>query len=118
MTNLADLTAQIRAFSVARDWEQFQEPTSLRLALMGEVGALSELMQWLPPGAVVGAFAAPERRDRIGDEIADVLIYLLRLADVLGVDPEAAALAKLARNEERFPVAGPASIRGTAPVKD
>ena len=118
MPDLAQLTATVRAFSVARDWEQFQDPKSLMLALMGEVGELSELMQWIPQDKVVGAFATPERSDRIGGEIADVLIYLLRLADVLGVDPEAAVLAKLARNEERFPVAGPASIKGTAPIKN
>lgn len=117
MTDLAQLTAVVRAFSVARDWEQFQDPKSLMLALVGEVGELSELMQWIPQDEVLTEFSSPERKDRISDEIADVLIYLIRLADVMGVDLEEAALAKLARNEKRFPVTGPASTVGTAPVK-
>ncbi len=118
MTDLAKLTAVIRDFSVARDWEQFQDPKSLMLALMGEVGELSELMQWIPQDQVVAEFSSPERSERIGDEIADVMIYLIRLADVLGVALEPAVFAKLARNELRFPVAGPASTVGTAPIKN
>lgn len=118
MTNLEDLTALIKAFSVARDWEQFQDPKSLMLALMGEVGELSELMQWIPQDQVVTEFSQPERKDRIADEIADVLIYLLRLADVLEVDPQEAVLTKLARNEKRFPVTGLGNVKGTAPIKN
>ncbi len=117
MTDLASFTTAVRAFSAERDWGQFQDPKSLVLALMGEVGEVAELLQWIPADQAVETFAAPDRRDRIGDELADVLIYLVRLADVLGVDLGAAGEAKLARNHARFPVEGAASVVGVAPHK-
>jgi len=113
--DLARLTALIREFSVERDWEQFHDPKSLVLALVGEVGELAELVQWLPAGDAAAHFADPERRRRAGEEIADVLVYLLRLADVLGVDVLAATLDKQAEARRRFPVD---AVRGVAPRKD
>lgn len=117
MTDLAAFTTAVRAFSTDRDWGQFQDPKSLVLALVGEVGEVAELLQWVPADEAVAAFASPERRARIGDELADVLIYLVRLADVLGVDLGAAGETKLARNHERFPLEGQASVVGVAPHK-
>jgi len=117
MTDLASFTADVRAFSRERDWEKFQDAKSLALAMTGEVGEVVELLQWLREAELDEHFADPERRERIGDELADVLIYLVRLADVLGVDLGAAAQAKLARNRLRFPVGGEASVRGVAPHK-
>ena len=100
VADLADLTNRMRAFTEARDWGRFHDLKSLTLALAGEVGEVAELVQWLP------AAAAPDDRlkGRLGDELADVLLYLVRLADVLGIDLGEAALKKLALNEERFPV--------------
>ncbi|WP_435299160.1 nucleotide pyrophosphohydrolase [Timonella sp. A28] len=112
MTDIAAFTEQVREFSVERDWPQFQDPKSLLLALMGEVGEVAELVQWLREDAVVEEFSSPERRERIGEELADVFIYLIRLADVLGVDLGAAGTAKLERNRDRFPVTGPHSVVG------
>jgi NTP pyrophosphatase (non-canonical NTP hydrolase) len=113
--DLARLTALVRDFSEERDWVQFHDPKSLVLALVGEVGELAELVQWLPADGAVAHFADPDRHRRAGEEIADVLVYLLRLADVLGVDVLAATLAKQAESRRRFPVA---SVRGVAPVKE
>jgi NTP pyrophosphatase (non-canonical NTP hydrolase) len=113
--DLARLTAMIREFSEERDWVQFQDPKSLALALVGEVGELAELLQWVPADGAAAHFADPDRRRRAGEEIADVLTYLLRLADVLGVDVLAATLAKQAEARRRFPVA---EVHGVAPVKD
>lgn len=117
MTNIANFTEAVRVFSQERDWEQFQDPKSLLLALMGEVGEVAELVQWTRESEVLDEFHTPERKERIGDELADVFIYLVRLADVLGVDLGAAAEAKLARNELRFPVSGNESVRGVLPSK-
>lgn len=111
---LAELTRLIREFSVERDWVHFQDPKSLILALVGEVGELAELFQWIPADGAVARFADPGRRARVGEEIADVLVYLLRLADVLGVDIAAATREKLADSHRRF---DPAAVRGTAPEK-
>jgi NTP pyrophosphatase (non-canonical NTP hydrolase) len=113
--DLAGLTALIREFSEERDWVQFHDPKSLVLALVGEVGELAELFQWVPADGAAAHFTDPDRRRRAGEEIADVLTYLLRLADVLGVDVLAATLAKQADARRRFPVA---DVHGVAPVKE
>jgi NTP pyrophosphatase (non-canonical NTP hydrolase) len=112
--DLADLTARIREFARERDWEQFHDPKSLVLALMGEVGELAELFQWAPAEEAQARFSAGERQVRASEEMSDVLIYLLRLADVLGVDLSVAARAKLADSERRFPAD---RFRGEAPRK-
>ena len=114
MAEIAELTAAVREFSQERDWEQFHDPKSLVLALVGEVGELAELFQWVPAAEAAERFAAPGRRGRAAEEMADVLVYLVRLADVLGVDLGAAARAKLADSHRRFPAA---DHRGVAPHK-
>ncbi len=102
----------MRRFSEERDRNPYHDLKSLTLALTGEVGEIDELVQWLPSGQT--ATDLPRLRERLSDELADVLRYLLRLADVAGVDLSAAAAAKLDRNKERFPVA---SYRGVAPER-
>ncbi len=111
---IAELTRLIREFSVERDWEQFHDPKSLLLALVGEVGELAELFQWVPADEAAARFAAPDRRARAAEEMADVAIYLLRLADVLGVDLGETTRAKLALNRTRFAAD---EVRGVAPDK-
>jgi NTP pyrophosphatase (non-canonical NTP hydrolase) len=108
VADLKDLTARMRQVTEVRDWGRFHDVKSLTLSLAGEVGEVAELVQWLPAGQVVDG----ELGKRLGDELADVLLYLVRLADVAGVDLGAAALQKLARNEKRFPAE---SARGVAP---
>jgi NTP pyrophosphatase (non-canonical NTP hydrolase) len=113
--SIRELTAQIREFAVERDWEKFHDPKSLILALVGEVGELAELFQWLPAATAAEGFSQPERKQRAAEEISDVLIYLLRLAGVLGIDLAEAAPAKLESSRRRFP---PTSFDGVAPIKD
>ncbi|MER7006731.1 nucleotide pyrophosphohydrolase [Dactylosporangium sp. NPDC000555] len=91
----AQVQRELRRFAEARDWPRYHTPRNLLLALVGEVGELTELYQWDPP--------APPPPDRVAEEVADVLIYLLRFADVAGVDVAEAVSAKIARNEQRFP---------------
>jgi dCTP diphosphatase len=110
VTHLDDLTTRMREFTEARDWGRFHDLKSLTLALTGEVGEVAELVQWLPNGAVPDG----DLRERLGDELADVLLYLVRLADIAGVDLGAAAQAKLARNEARFPAE---TFRSVAPER-
>jgi dCTP diphosphatase len=104
----------MRHFTDERSWQQFHDPKSLILALTGEVGELAELFQWLPAGSAAESAAQEPLRTRAGEELADVLLYLVRLADILGVDLAEAAERKLARNLERFPVD---RFRGQAPEK-
>ncbi|SFQ72866.1 NTP pyrophosphatase, house-cleaning of non-canonical NTPs [Amycolatopsis arida] len=80
-------------FVVRRDWQQFHTPKNLAMALAGEAGELLELFQWLTPEQAAQIMHTPEQAERVRHELADVLSYLLRLADVLEVDL-AAALGK------------------------
>ena len=110
MADLETLTARMREFTEARDWTRFHDLKSLTLAMTGEVGEVAELVQWLPADAHPDAALL----ERLGEELADVLLYLLRLADVAGVDLGDAAVRKLARNEERFPAD---AVRSVAPER-
>lgn len=98
---LAELAERLRRFAEERDWVRFHTPRNLALALAGEVGELAAELQWLTDEQA----AAPpqEAAARIADELADVVIYLVRLADVMGVDLVAAANEKTTRNASRFP---------------
>lgn len=104
----------MRAFTAERDWDRFHDPKSLLLALVGEVGELVELFQWLPASEARSLSAAEPLHSRAGQELADVLLYLIRLADILQIDLAAAAVAKLGESESRFPAA---HVRGVAPKK-
>jgi dCTP diphosphatase len=96
--DLDRLTKALVEFADERQWQKFHTPKNLTLALVGEVGELAEIVQWLPEGH---DFTAGERR-RLGEELSDVLMYVVRLADVLGIDLDSAVTAKLARNAERY----------------
>ncbi|MGW4396040.1 nucleotide pyrophosphohydrolase [Amycolatopsis nivea] len=100
---LEDLTQRLRDFAAARDWEPFHTPKNLTMALSGEVGELIALFQWLTPEEAANWRADPAQEFNVQDEIADVTLYLVRLADVLGIDLLEAANAKVDRNEKRFP---------------
>ncbi|GAA4409519.1 nucleotide pyrophosphohydrolase [Quisquiliibacterium transsilvanicum] len=98
------LAEAIRAFADARDWAQFHSPKNLAMALTGEVGELVEIFQWLTEDESRRAGDDPERAEQVRHELADVLIYLVRLSDVLGVDLDAAVREKLAMNARKYPV--------------
>jgi NTP pyrophosphatase (non-canonical NTP hydrolase) len=100
--SLRDLARQLDQFATERDWQQFHSPKNLASALVVEAGELLEHFQWMTEEQ--SRELAPERRDAVGAEIADVLLYLIRLATVLGIDPVAAAQAKLKLNALKYPV--------------
>jgi NTP pyrophosphatase (non-canonical NTP hydrolase) len=103
VSEIDDLAERLRAFARARDWEQFHTPKNLAMALAGEAGELLAEFQWLTPEESSAVMADDESAAAVTDELADVMIYLVRLADVLGVDLADAAKAKIERNEDRFP---------------
>lgn len=100
---IADLTAEIRAFCEARDWGQFHGPKEMAVALAAEAGELLQHFVW--QSAEQARQRVRDRREAITDEMADVGILLFEFADQLGIDLAAAMRAKLARNEQRYPVA-------------
>ncbi|RVX47740.1 NTP pyrophosphatase (non-canonical NTP hydrolase) [Nonomuraea polychroma] len=99
-TELEHLAARLREFARVRDWEQFHTPKNLVMALAGEVGELAAEFQWLT--ADESRSPDPETLARMRTELGDVTLYLVRLADVLGVDLMAAATAKLDDNDRRY----------------
>lgn len=101
-TTIGALTAEIRAFRDARDWLQFHNPKELAVAIAAEAGELLQHFVWQDPQQSERRVA--DRRDEIASEIADVAILLFELADNSGIDLAAAMRAKLARNEQRYPV--------------
>ncbi|WP_415644657.1 nucleotide pyrophosphohydrolase [Stackebrandtia soli] len=99
----------LREFAAEREWEPFHTPKNLAMAVSGEAGELAAELQWSTPEESNELDAAA--RERVADEMADVLHYLVRMADVLDIDLIAAAMDKLARNRERFPVGEPETRR-------
>jgi dCTP diphosphatase len=95
------LQQRLAAFAAARDWDQFHSPKNLAMALSVEAAELVEEFQWLTEEQSKALDA--ERRERVRLELADVFIYLLRVADKLGVDLLQAAEDKLVLNESRYP---------------
>jgi NTP pyrophosphatase (non-canonical NTP hydrolase) len=108
-TSLEELTRRVRQFAAERDWDQFHTPKNLAMALVAEAGELAAEFQWLT--AAQSAAPEAEQLARIRAESADVLIYLVRLAERLGFDLLAAAQHKLEANERRYPVE---KVRGSS----
>ncbi|MEK0446797.1 MAG: hypothetical protein RLZZ399_2118 [Verrucomicrobiota bacterium] len=101
--SIHSLTERILAFRDARDWQPFHSPKELAVAIAAEAGELLQHFVWQTPEQSVQRAAL--RKDAIASEMADVAILLLEMADSLGVPLGEAVAAKLARNEERYPVA-------------
>ena len=102
MSEINDLKSEIRAFADARDWQQFHTPKNLSMAIAGEAGELVAEFQWLTADQSMRSNMSDEKLRDVELEIADVAIYLIRLADVLGVDISEVVRKKLAINESRF----------------
>jgi len=102
MNEIQSLAAEIRKFADARDWEQFHTPKNLSMAVAGEAGELVAEFQWLTAQQSLRSNMTPDKLIDVELEIADVAIYLIRLADVLNVDVASVVRKKLAINESRF----------------
>lgn len=94
----------LRAFAAERHWQPFHTPKNLSTALMVEAAELAEIFQWMTPEQSASASSSAQVKEQISDEIADVLLYLLQIADHTGVDVEAAVQAKLVKNAAKHPV--------------
>lgn len=98
---LAQLREHLRQFAAERDWEQFHNPKNLAASVAIEAAEILEHFQWLTPEQ--SAALSQSERAAVAHEIADVLLYLVRLADVLGIDPVEAAYEKLLINARKYP---------------
>ncbi len=107
--DLLMLRDQLRAFAEARDWDQFHSPKNLSMALMVEAAELMEHFQWLTEAQ--SAELPADDRQAVGEELADILLYLVRLSDRLGIDLFDAAQHKLEKNALKYPAD---QVRGSA----
>ena len=109
MDSLAELTHKLRDFAKERDWEQFHTPKNLAMAMIVEAAELTEHFQWLTE--TQSQALDPEKREQVAQELADVLLYLVRLADRLDIDLMDAAQRKLVINAHKYPAD---KVRGSA----
>lgn len=100
--SLDELIADIRSFADERNWEQFHSPKNLAMALIVEAGELTEHFQWLSQEQ--SRMLPSAEKDKVAMEMADVLIYLCRLGDQLGIDLPKAAARKMRVNKKKYPV--------------
>jgi dCTP diphosphatase len=98
---IQDLRNKLRHFAAERDWDQFHSPKNLAMALSVEAAELLEHFQWLSDAD--SAALSPEKRSKVGEELADVLLYLIRLADKLDIDLATAAADKMSVNASKYP---------------
>ncbi|CAD5174518.1 uncharacterized protein LOC135609078 [Musa acuminata AAA Group] len=101
--SLKELSRKLEEFALERDWMQFHSPRNLLLAVVGEVGELAEIFMWR--GEVAKGLPNWEESDKehLGEELSDVLLYLIRLSDICGVDLGEAALKKIVKNAIKYP---------------
>lgn len=102
LIDTAALEERLAAFAAERDWDRFHTPRNLILALTGEVGELAEIFQWRGD-ADSEAIMASDKAEHVRQEVADVFLYLMRLAMVLGIDLDAAVRDKIALNALKYP---------------
>jgi NTP pyrophosphatase (non-canonical NTP hydrolase) len=113
MRDLDELKERVRAFVAERDWDRFHSPKNLAMALSVEASELVELFQWLTEAESATLDAAQRRR--VAEELADVLWFLVRLSDRLGIDLLEAVEQKLAANAAKYPAD---RVRGKAAKYD
>jgi len=103
LLDVAALEAALQKFADERDWKQYHSPKNLAMALTGEVGELVEIFQWLTEEQSKKVAQDKNTARAVRDEIADVLLFLVRLSSVLGVDLNEAVVTKLAANAAKYP---------------
>jgi NTP pyrophosphatase (non-canonical NTP hydrolase) len=104
--NIEHLQQRLRDFAAARDWQRYQTPKNLAMAMVVEAAELVEIFQWLTPEESLAIRDDAARHQHLGEEIADVLLYLLQIADHCDIDVAAALERKLAINAVKHPVRG------------
>ena len=108
------LQLTLRDFAAARNWQPFHTPKNLSTALMVETAELAEIFQWMTSEESQAAHLYPAMKERIADEVADVLLYLLQLADHCAIDMPSAVANKLVKNAVKYPALNPSRKRAKA----
>jgi NTP pyrophosphatase (non-canonical NTP hydrolase) len=103
LLDVTGLQAALEEFATVRDWQRFHSPKNLAMALTGEVGELVELFQWLTEAESRSVMSDPALNEKVQHEIADVMMYLVRLATVLKIDINDAVQKKIVLNARKYP---------------
>lgn len=103
LIDVGALDAALQKFADERDWQQYHSPKNLAMALTGEIGELVEIFQWLTEAQSNEVARDPKTARAVRDEIADVMLFLVRLSSVLDVDLNEALTTKLASNAQKYP---------------
>ena len=103
-SNFDDLDGLIKQFSIDRDWDQFHTPKNLLVALVAEMGELSEVVLWKSDKDLEHYLSSSEGKEKISEEIADVAIYLIRLCQKLDIDLLEIIKSKMDKNNVKYPV--------------
>ena len=114
--NLTALQAQLRQFAADRHWQPFQTPKNLAMTLVVEAAELAEIFQWMTPEQSQLTHQDSATHQHIGQEIADVLVYLVQIADHCKIDLAQAVADKLVLNARKYPPAGVAAAPGAPPL--
>jgi dCTP diphosphatase len=101
--NIKKIQKQLADFANERDWDQFHNPKNLAMALSVEASELVEIFQWLTPEQAEAIMSSSES-EHVKEEMADIMIYLIRIADKLNVDLESAVTDKIVKNGKGYPV--------------
>ncbi|UPG86403.1 nucleotide pyrophosphohydrolase [Luteibacter aegosomatis] len=102
--DIEGLQVTLREFAEARAWDSFHNPKNLAMALSVEAGELVEIFQWLTDDEAAVVSGNEALKHRVSEELADVMLYLVRLADKTNIDLELAVRQKLVKNAEKYPV--------------
>jgi NTP pyrophosphatase (non-canonical NTP hydrolase) len=104
LIDVSALETALQQFADERDWQKYHSPKNLAMALTGEVGELAEIFQWLTEEQSKSVARDSKTAQAVRDELADVMLYLVRLSSVLGVDLNEAVTQKLAKNGKKYPI--------------
>jgi dCTP diphosphatase len=102
MMNIKEIQEKLEAFATERDWAQFHSPKNLSMALAGEVGELLEIFQWMTEEQSKNLTDVDKRK--VSEELADIMIYLLKLADKTGIDINQSVIDKIEINARKYPI--------------
>lgn len=111
--DITAIQATLRKFTQERDWEQYHTPKNLTMALAVEAAELAEIFQWMTTEESILAKDSRDHRQRVEEEVADIVNYALRLTDVMGIDLEKAVIDKIGKNAKKYPAAGSDTPRST-----
>ncbi len=101
--DIKSIQQQLADFADDRDWDQFHNPKNLAMALSVEASELVEIFQWLT-AKQSEAIMQSDEATHVEEEMADILIYLLRMADKLNIDLDSAVSAKIIKNSKKYPL--------------